>query len=133
MVNYQNGKIYKLYSPSKNLTYYGSTTEPLSVRYAKHCYTFRNPNKYIGVRNANEILECGDYKCELVLEYPCNNKQELQLKEAEYIRNNECINKHIPSGILGGNDYMKNYSRMYRERKKQREPKVPPNPLLNEV
>ena len=133
MVNYQNGKIYKLYSPSKNLTYYGSTTEPLSVRYAKHCYTFRNPNKYIGVRNANEILECGDYKCELVLEYPCNNKQELQLKEAEYIRNNDCINKHIPSGILGGNDYMKNYSRMYRERKKQREPKVHPNPLLNEV
>lgn len=121
MVNYQQRKIYKLYSPSKNLVYYGSTTEPLSVRYAKHCYTFRNPTKYVGVRNANEILECGDYRCELVLEYPCNNKQELQLKEAEYILNNDCINKHIPTGILGGNEYMKNYSKMYRERKKQRE------------
>jgi len=118
MVNYQNSKIYKLYSPSKNLTYYGSTTEPLSVRYAKHTYTFRNPNKYNGVRDANKIIECGDYKCELVETYPCNNKQELQLKEAEYIRNNDCINKHIPTGIIRDNDYGKNYYRMYRERKK---------------
>jgi hypothetical protein len=117
MVNYQNGKIYKLFSPSKNLVYYGSTTEPLSTRFAKHTYTFRNPDKYKGVRNSNKILECGDYKCELVLDYPCNNKQELELKEAEYIRNNECINLRIPTGIVGGTEYQKNYHRMYRAKK----------------
>ena len=112
MVNYQNGKIYKLWSPSKNLVYYGSTTEPLCVRYAKHCYTFRNPDKY-GSRDANKIMICGDYKCELVEAYPCNNKQELTLKEAEYIRNNECINKQIPTGLIWDANYKKQYAKLY--------------------
>ena len=30
---------------------------------------------------------------ELVENYPCNSKEELEKKEGEYIKNNECVNK----------------------------------------
>jgi len=96
MPDYQKGKIYKLWSPSKNLVYYGSTIETLSSRLSKHKYSYKTYNndkkKYC---TSYLILECEDYKIELVEEYPCNNKDQLFKKEGEYIKANECINKNV--------------------------------------
>lgn len=97
MPNYQNGKIYKLYSPSKNLIYYGSTIQAISQRLGGHlrkykAYNNDNTKQYY---NSFLVLDCDDYKIELVEEYPCNNKTQLCKKEGEYIKNNECINKQI--------------------------------------
>jgi hypothetical protein len=92
MPNYENSKIYKLWSPSKNLVYIGSTTQTLAQRLSKHLDTFK---KNRSNRSASIVLECGDYKMELLEKYPCNNKQELFIKEGEHIRTNECINKQI--------------------------------------
>ena len=36
MVNYQNGKIYKIINQSNDIVYIGSTTQALSHRYTKH-------------------------------------------------------------------------------------------------
>jgi hypothetical protein len=88
MPDYQNGKIYKLYSPSKNLVYFGSTVQTLSQRLGGH---IRDNNNCM----SKLVLECDDYKMELVEEYPCNNKQQLAKKEGEYIKNNECVNKCV--------------------------------------
>jgi len=88
MPNYEKGKIYKLWSPSKNLVYYGSTIQSLSQRLAGHR---RNNNDCM----SKLVLECDDYKMELIEEYPCNNKQQLFKKEGEYIKNNDCVNKII--------------------------------------
>ena len=98
MPDYQKGKIYKLWSPSKNLVYYGSTIETLSSRLSKHKYSHNGyiEGKIANRRHSSFILECEDYKIELVEEYPCNNKQQLLKKEAEYIKNNICINTQIP-------------------------------------
>lgn len=95
MVNYQNSKIYKLYSPSKNLIYIGSTTQLLCKRLAEHLSNYKaynkdNTKKYL---TAYLVLDCEDYKIELLEEYACNNRQQLEKKEGEYIRNNECCNK----------------------------------------
>ena len=96
MPDYQKGKIYRIISPSKNLVYIGSTTQPLSQRLAGH---IRDYKKYINSNVYNcyssLIFECEDYKIELVEEYPCNNKQQLERKEGEYIKNNECVNKYV--------------------------------------
>jgi hypothetical protein len=92
MPDYQKGKIYKLWSPSKNLVYYGSTIQTLSQRLADHNAVY-NKNKIYCYSHL--ILECEDYKMELVEEYPCNNKQQLCKKEGEYIRANKCVNKLI--------------------------------------
>ena len=97
MPDYQKGKIYKLWSPSQNLVYYGSTIQPLSQRISGHLKQFIRYNK--GTSNyvsSYLILECEDYKIELVENYPCNNKQQLEKKEGEYIKNNECVNIYIP-------------------------------------
>jgi hypothetical protein len=111
--DYQQGKIYKLFSPSKGLVYYGSTTESLSSRLAKHAYCFRNPEKF-NKRTASIVLECDDYKIELVKDFPCNNNRQLLTEEGIYIRNNECINKQIPNRTK--KDYMTTYSLENKER-----------------
>ena len=97
MPNYQLSKIYKIYSPSKNLVYIGSTTQSLSQRLASHLrdkknYDTDNTKHYT---TSYLVLECEDYKIELLEEYACNNKQQLLKKEGEHIKNNECVNRCI--------------------------------------
>lgn len=98
MPDYSKGKIYKLWSPSKNLVYYGSTTQTLAQRLGKHLgnyksYIKNNPKQcYI---TSFLILECEDYKIELLEDYPCNNKQQLYKKEGEYQKANDCVNMVI--------------------------------------
>ena len=100
MSDYQKSKIYKLWSPSKNLIYYGSTTQTLSQRLADHLKNFNtyikfNKDKTKKYCYSYKILECEDYKIELVEEYACNNKQQLLKKEGEYQKNNKCVNEKI--------------------------------------
>jgi len=91
MPDYQNGKIYKLWSPEGDDIYIGSTTTLLSDRKAKHKHSSSNREisskilfqKYNDVRI--ELLEC----------FPCNNKEELIKKEGQYIRNNICVNMRV--------------------------------------
>jgi hypothetical protein len=108
MPDYQQGKIYKLWSPSKNIVYYGSTVQSLAQRLTKH----KNHHKTHNNNNTKKItahlvLECEDYKIELVEEFPCNNKQQLEKKEGEYIKNNECINKYV-AGRTQAENYQDN-------------------------
>lgn len=98
MPDYSKGKIYKLWSPSKNLVYYGSTTQTLSQRLSGHKgnYKLYNKNNTKGSGCSSYlILACEDYKIELLEKYPCNNKSELYKKEGEYIKNNKCVNNQI--------------------------------------
>ena len=118
MPDYQNGKIYRIYSPSKNLVYYGSTTQSLPQRMAKHIWKFKN--------NSNEtysckVLECEDYKIELVENYPCNNRHQLERKESEFIQNNDCVNKYIMGKTEEEKKECKNeYLKEYREENKDK-------------
>ena len=92
MPDYSLGKIYMVYpkveEPDDGDVYYGSTTETLGRRMAKHRYQSYCKilfDKY-GVENCF---------IELVEEYPCETKEQLNRKEGEYIRANKCINKYI--------------------------------------
>jgi len=90
MVNYENGKIYKIVNDELNLTYYGSTTQQLSKRKAKHKCKSNDSN--------SKILFTTETKPEIFLVelFPCNTKEELLQRERFYIENNECINKNKP-------------------------------------
>ncbi len=82
-----NGKIYKIYCDENDEVYYGSTTQELFMRLRQHKslkYTSRNIMK-------------NTYHIELVEEYKCNNKKELELRERYYIENNKCVNTYIPT------------------------------------
>lgn len=118
MVNYQTGKIYKLWSPSKNIVYIGSTTQVLCKRLVVHLSHYKAYNK----DNTNDyyssflVLDCEDYKIELLEEYACNNKQQLERKEGEYIKNNECCNKII-AGRTRREHYIDNADKLKEQHK----------------
>ena len=68
MVNYQNGKIYKIINENNDIIYIGSTAEKhLSQRYTRHEY--KAPN----------------HKIILIENYPCNSKEELCKREQQII------------------------------------------------
>ena len=86
MVNYQNGKIYKLICSETERVYIGSTTLELKKRLNYHK---RKENKCVSRYLINP-------KIELIENYSCNSIKELEIKERFYIENNDCINFQIP-------------------------------------
>ena len=102
MVNYSNGKIYKLESQSGDKIYIGSTTkERLCQRMdtLRHNYdSWKNGTSEL--TTAYEIFEeYGVKNCQLVLleSYPCTCKDELESRKAFYIKSMDCVNKVIPN------------------------------------
>jgi len=105
MPNYQNSKIYKIWSPQTDEIYIGSTTQPLSKRMVGHrgafkCYKSGKTN-YV---SSFKILEYGDARIELIRECPCNNKEQLRAFEGKYIRELDCVNI-----IIAGRDNKQYY------------------------
>lgn len=101
MPNYQNGKIYKLVSPSGK-TYIGSTTQSLAVRKAEHkskSIKYANNGK-VNYCHSFKLFEEDDenYKTEIILieNFPCDSKEELHQRERHHIDINECVNKQKP-------------------------------------
>ena len=89
--DYQKCKIYKIISYSRpELVYYGHTCQELSNRMTAH----RAPSNKC---KSKLIIDVGDAVILLVLEFPCQCKNEANAKEAEYILANVCVNKNIPN------------------------------------
>ena len=102
MVNYNEGKIYKIESTLGDMVYYGSTTKQyLSQRMTKHRSDY---NRWLSGKDAGKYRsfdlfdEYGIENCKIILveNYPCKSKDELTAREAYYIRNFDCGNKCVP-------------------------------------
>jgi hypothetical protein len=105
MVNYENGKIYKIVCDDK--MYIGSTCEEyLSQRLARHVKdlkSYYSPNRTCKKSRSSvyELFQIKSSKPEIFLieEYPCKNKQQLLARERHHIESNDCVNK-IKRSIL---------------------------------
>ena len=112
--------IYSTESPVL-LPYYGSTTQSLNRRLSNHKKDFKlwKQGKQTGC-SSFMLLEQGFDKVAIILveDFPCNSKQELEIREAHYIKNNPCINMQIPSGIVAESrqDYNKQYRQANRDK-----------------
>jgi hypothetical protein len=130
MVNYNNGKIYKIVDNTNGDIYIGSTTKQcLSYRLAEHVRkTKTGTNKC----TSRHIIANGDYSIVLIELYPCNSKDELNARERHHIENTVCINRCIPTRTPKEyhNDYylinrehilksVKNYNDTHKEEKIQ--------------
>ncbi len=96
MVNYQNGKIYKIVGNGQ--TYYGSTCEKTcAMRMTYHRKSYKRYKKG-KCRFVTSFPLLDDESCYILLIelYPCGSKDELHARERSYIENNECVNKVIP-------------------------------------
>lgn len=86
MIDYGNGKIYKIINEFGETIYIGSTTQKLCQRYQLHKYKSKT-NKIILIEN-----------------YACNSKEELLRREQE------CIDEHRNCKLLNKNDaYVDDY------------------------
>ena len=89
--DYSQGKVYKVWSKNHGLCYYGSTVKKLAQRMSEHrgaCNT----------TTSKQIIDAGDADIELVQDFPCMNKHELEDREAEVIQADwgGCVNEVVP-------------------------------------
>jgi hypothetical protein len=100
MVNYENGKIYKIINTENNdIVYIGSTTQSLSQRYQRHNNKATN------------------HKIILIENYPCNSKEELCMKEQQIIeQHTNLLNQRK---AYCSEEQKKEYLKSYREENKE--------------
>jgi hypothetical protein len=93
---YANGKIYRIVCNKTDEQYIGSTAETLKQRLKLHKSSYkiyqRTKKNYT---TSYDILKGDDYKIELIENYPCKNRQELEAREGYHIKNNPCINHSV--------------------------------------
>ncbi len=94
--DYSQGKIYKIVCNKTGLVYIGSTYRSLEQRLKEHK---ADCNKYLDKKSKHLISSIyvifnNDYNIELIENFPCNNKNELQKREYYYIDNIDCVNTH---------------------------------------
>jgi hypothetical protein len=94
MPNYQDGKIYTIRCRTDNtLIYVGSTTMTLPRRIAEHRFASVNNNSRKLYQSVNG--EWDNWYIELYEVFPCENKQELNKREGEIIREIGTLNCEI--------------------------------------
>ena len=98
-MDYKNGRIYKITDIAYTKMYIGSTCQSLSKRFSNHKATYKQwqngkCNKLTVYDIFNEF-GIGNCKIELIEKFECNSKEELERKEGEIIKSNECVNKRI--------------------------------------
>ncbi len=106
MPDYSKSKIYKVVCDETNLTYYGSTIQPLYKRLYHHK----------SIVNKCKTKDMINPKIYLVEDFPCERKEQLLQRERWYIENNECCNKCIPTRTK---EEIAEYKKIYRENNKE--------------
>lgn len=83
---YNNGKIYKLIDKSNDnkVIYIGSTTQKLNERFRKH-KSLSKFKPHIKVYNYISNIGWNNVDIELIENFNCNNKKELETRERYYI------------------------------------------------
>jgi len=135
MVNYNNGKIYKIEpicEHEEHEIYIGSTTKQyLSQRMNKHRSDYKRylENKINYKINSFTLFEkYGLENCQIILLENVNNvntKDELLAKEAFYIKNNNCLNRNMPLRTryqynIDKKDDIREYNKIYHENNKEK-------------
>ena len=96
MVNYQNGRIYKLVNDIDDKIYVGSTTTSLSQRKSAHVTLSRKKTNRAVYKHFNDI---GWNRVSIILieKYSCEDKEELLKRERYWIEKIGTLNRQIPT------------------------------------
>ena len=95
---YNTAMIYSIRSPHTENYYIGSTTQILCKRFGDHKTKYKGYLKGTGCFITSfKILKLGDAYIELLEEVNCENRNQLEKREGELIREhkNNCVNKSI--------------------------------------
>ncbi len=93
MPNYKNGKIYSVRCYNGDtLIYIGSTTQTLSKRWGDHKNNFRT-GAHLPYHKL--VVDIKDWYIQLEEEFPCDNKEQLEKREFEIMRNISTLNRTL--------------------------------------
>ena len=125
MVNYINGKVYAIRSYETDRYYIGATCSLLHKRFFQH-KNAKNSDK-ANYCTSHEILKYDDCYIELIEDFPCENKNQLQKREGELIRENKenCVNCVIPKRTheeykIDNKEKVREWKKMSYERNKEK-------------
>ena len=94
---YENGKIYSIRSHQTDKYYIGSTCLELCKRLYCHRQTYKmHLNDKYAYMSSYEILKYDDHYIEVIEDYPCKTKRELEKREGELQRQykNDIVNNN---------------------------------------
>ena len=92
---YQNGKIYAVKNDITDDIYIGSTTMALSKRMVKHRSHAKTKPDFLPLTKFMNEIGIEHFYIELVEDYPCINKEHLNKREGELIRELGTLNKRV--------------------------------------
>jgi hypothetical protein len=125
MPDFKQGKIYCLRSHQTDDVYIGSTCQPLSKRKVDHKTNYKRwKNGKCGYVTSFEIIKYDDCYIELLEECPCDNKNQLERREGQLIREMKCINKLVAGRSKKeynkeNKEQIKEYNKKYNEEHKE--------------
>ena len=96
---YNKSLLYTIRSPATEQYYIGSTTQKLCKRFSDHNIDYKRYLKgTFDFISSFKILELGDAYIELLEEINCENRNQLEKREGELIREHKanCVNHYIP-------------------------------------
>ena len=118
-IDFNNGKIYKIVDNKSDMIYVGSTCKSIQQRLKQHEYAYK---AYKAGKSHNitsfKILQNNDFKIELIENYPCENRTQLEKREGYFIKLyrqqelnivNRCMVGQDPYGYINckcGNRYI---------------------------
>ena len=127
MPNYGLGKIYKIWDNSFTKCYIGSSTEVLSCRMGKHRLDYKKKwlngiGPHIRVYDLFDEFGVENCKIELLENYPCNSRSELEAREGYHQRLNDCVNKNIAGRTTKeyNDDHKEEHREWYEQNKEAR-------------
>lgn len=123
MPDYSKGKIYKIVCNETGLVYIGSTTQDLNIRISDHKKDYnawlQGKIHYV---TSFDIIKNNNYYIQLIEEYPCESKTELEMREGYFQKQIECVNTRIAGAACGDRqEYMKEYHKKYELTDKRKE------------
>tara|TARA_B110000285_G_scaffold235429_2_gene317098 strand:- start:14198 stop:14911 length:714 start_codon:yes stop_codon:yes gene_type:complete len=123
MQDYNKGKIYKIISDSCLLPYIGSTIDTIEYRFRKHITKYKSwKNGKSNYNTSFEILKYDDARIELIENYPCNSREELEKQEGTYIIiGKNCVNKQKAGRNGDYKEYHKKWYKNPENKKRQTE------------
>ena len=103
---YCNGKIYKIVDNVSDLIYVGSTCKTLEQRLKGHKFIYKSflSGKKTPILTSFKILENNNYRIELIENFPCESKQDLEKREGYFIRLYRKQELNIVNKFIAGQD-----------------------------
>lgn len=98
MVDYSQGKVYRLVCNLTGLVYVGSTAQSLSQRLGGHRADYKK--NLAGKKpfiTCFKVMEGGNYSIILLERFPCESREELEARERDFMEQMDCVNRVLPT------------------------------------